>query len=97
MKKNIFKFMLILGIGILSQFGAKAQWVREHPRHDEVEVRGARPSGRHFWHEGEWGWRGGAYVWLPGFWEIPPHGSIWVRGHWRNGPNGSRWVPGHWR
>ncbi len=97
MKKNLIKLMLIFGIGILTQFSAKAQFVRERPRHDVIEVRPARPSPHHYWREGEWEWRGGAYVWAPGLWIESPGGTVWVRGHWRRHHEGYRWVPGHWR
>jgi len=98
MKNQILKLTFILGIGLLSSFGAKAQWIRERPReHTEIEVRPARPSPRHYWRDGEWEWRGGAYVWAPGLWIESPRGGVWVRGHWRNGRGGYRWVPGHWR
>jgi hypothetical protein len=89
--------MLVAAIGILTQFGAKAQYVRERPRHDVVEVRPGQPTPRHLWREGEWEWRGGAYVWVPGQWIVPPHGHMWIAGHWRRGRGGWVWVGGHWR
>ena len=97
MKNQFLKLIFAIAIALSVQTGAKAQEVRERPRHDIVEPRTVRPSERHFWREGEGEWRAGAYVWVPGMWVIPPHGNFWIRGHWRRTHRGWVWVPGHWR
>lgn len=55
-----------------------------------------RPSARHVWVGGHWGWHD-RWVWAPGRWVIPPQpAAVWVPGHWDETPEGFVWEPGHW-
>src|ERR1700735_214768 len=98
MRNWILKLTFIGLLGFLGSFSAQAQVVRERPNHDmRREVRPARPSGRHYWREGEWGWNNGAYTWVGGAWVQPEHGTRWRKGHWGHERGGYRWHNGGWR
>jgi hypothetical protein len=46
------------------------------------EVRGSRPSNRHSWISGYWGWRPGFrdWFWYDGYWALPPYeGHVYVQ------------------
>src|SRR6185369_3995170 len=49
---------------------APAFRLRIAPPAPRVEVRVARPSPRHVWINGYWGWEGGRHVWFPGRWDL---------------------------
>jgi len=51
---------------------------------------GVRPSPRHVWVPGYWGYHGGARVWIGGAWLLPQTSWIWVAPHWQW--NGYQWL-----
>jgi hypothetical protein len=67
---------------------------RVHP-YSAVGI-GVRPSPRHVWVPGYWGWRGGARVWVGGAWLLPQTNWGWIAPHWQW--NGVTWVwaQGYW-
>src|SRR3954467_3391946 len=65
--------------------------VRIAPPAPRVEVVPARPSRRHVWVRGYWGWDGYHHVWVPGHYVAARHGYTYVEPRWR--PAGR----GHWR
>jgi hypothetical protein len=57
-----------------------------------------RPSPRHVWIDGYWGWRVGHHVWIGGHWELPPRERVeWVGPRWERHSNGYVLVEGFWR
>lgn len=57
-----------------------------------------RPSPRHVWIDGYWGWRAGRHVWIGGHWELPPRERVeWVEPRWERRSNGFVLVEGFWR
>ncbi len=61
---------------------------RVHP-YSAVGI-GVRPSPRHVWVPGYWGWRGGARVWIGGAWLLPQTNWVWIAPHWQW--DGATWV-----
>jgi len=65
------------------------------PRQEVVLV---RPSPRHVWIAGYWGWRGGRHEWIAGRWELPPRGrSVWVQPRWERRNGNYVFIEGFWR
>lgn len=57
-----------------------------------------RPSPRHVWISGYWGWRAGRHVWMGGHWDLPPRERVeWVEPRWERRSNGYVLVEGLWR
>jgi hypothetical protein len=57
-----------------------------------------RPSPRHVWIDGYWGWRAGRHVWVSGHWEMPPRDRVvWEQPRWEHRSNGYVLVEGFWR
>ena len=72
--------------------------VKKAPPALRKEVRPHRPSRRHVWVAGHWGWHRGRHVWVKGHWAKPPHRrAVWVPAHWRRHADGWVFVAGHWR
>jgi hypothetical protein len=57
-----------------------------------------RPSPRHVWIDGYWGWRAGRHVWIGGHWDLPPRERVvWEQPRWERRSNGYVLVEGFWR
>jgi len=66
------------------------------PLRREVVV--VRPSPRHVWVPGYWGWRGGRHVWIDGRWMLPPRGrAVWVAPRWEHRHGNYVFIEGFWR
>jgi hypothetical protein len=62
------------------------------------EVVYARPSPRHVWVPGYWGWSHGRYVWIAGHYTLPPRGrDRWVEPRWERRGGNYLFIEGHWR
>lgn len=62
-----------------------------------VEVRGVRPSPRHVWRSGYWGWRNGAHYWVAGGSILPPVvGEVWVPAGWSSVGGEWEFHDGYW-
>lgn len=90
-----------LAVGIAGTSGpARAQEVEveiaRQPPAPRVEVVPVRPSPRHFWIPGYWGWNGTAHYWLPGRYELMRPGWGWSEAHWVEVGNRYHFYPGHW-
>jgi hypothetical protein len=99
MKKNLFRFLLLLVVVLGGSLYASAQvYVRTRPV-APVEVRTAQPSHDHVWIGEEWEPNGKEYRYSGGHWALPPHpGYRWKKGHWsHHGSDGEIWVAGSWR
>ena len=63
------------------------------PPAPRVEVMPRRPSPRHLWIRGYWGWDGAHHVWVPGHYVLARRGYIYVEPRWEAAGRG-HW---HWR
>ncbi len=61
---------------------------RAHP-YSSVGI-GVRPTPRHVWVPGYWGYRGGVRVWIGGAWLLPQTNWVWIAPHWQW--DGASWV-----
>jgi hypothetical protein len=52
------------------------------PPPPQIEVIPVRPSPRHFWVHGYWGWTGAVHYWVPGRYEVVRPGWGWSEAHW---------------
>jgi hypothetical protein len=74
--------------------------IREGPPAPRREVMREhdRPSPRHMWIAGYWGWREGKHVWMAGHWEMPPHEhAVWEAPRWEQRNGGFVFIEGRWR
>ncbi len=96
-RSHVVKWLLIaatVGACLLASTTAPAETyveVRIAPPVARVEVVPTRPSPRHVWVRGYWGWDGYHHLWVPGHYVVARHGYTYVEPHWR--PAGR----GHWR
>ena len=68
------------------------------PPREEIIIERERPSPRHVWINGYWGWREGRQAWVGGHWELPPREHVvWVEPRWDHRANGYVFVAGSWR
>ena len=68
------------------------------PLRREIIVESTRPSAKHVWIAGYWGWRNGRHEWIKGRWELPPRvGAVWVAPRWEQRGEGYVFVEGVWR
>ena len=71
------------------------QFAPPPPRREVVVV---RPSPRHVWIAGYWGWQGGRHVWVNGRWELPPRNrTAWVQPRWDHRNGNYVFIEGFWR
>jgi hypothetical protein len=89
---------VLAGAVICGERSAAAQVVEVTPPAVRVEVLPPRPSFRHEWIPGYWGWRPGAgHVWIGGRWDVQRPGWVWGRAHWAHEGRRWRFEPGRWR
>ena len=67
---------------------------RAHP-YSSVGI-GVRPTPRHVWVPGYWGWRGGVQVWIGGAWLLPQTNWAWIAPHWQWTGYNWVWAQGYW-
>jgi hypothetical protein len=68
------------------------------PPRREVMREHDRPSSRHVWIAGYWGWHEGKHVWMGGHWELPPREhAVWEAPRWESRNGGFVFVEGRWR
>ncbi len=70
--------------------------VRVAPPATRVEVVPARPSPRHFWVHGYWGWNGHAHYWTPGRYEVARPGYAYREPRWERVHDHYRFHEGGW-
>ncbi len=62
------------------------------------EVVYARPSPRHVWVPGYWGWSHGRHVWMAGHYTLPPRGhNRWEEPRWERRGGSYIFIEGRWR
>jgi hypothetical protein len=66
---------------------------RAHP-YNSVGI-GVRPTPRHVWVPGYWGYRGGTRVWIGGAWLLPQTNWVWIAPHWQWNGYSWVWAPGY--
>ena len=72
--------------------------VEAAPPPPQTEVIIERPSPRHIWIAGVWGWREGRHVWMQGHWELPPREHVvWEASHWDRRDGRYVFIAGRWR
>jgi len=71
--------------------------VRIAPPAARVEVVPVRPSPRHIWIRGYWGWDGYHHVWVPGHYVLARRGYFYRAPRWEGAARGHwRWHRGGW-
>jgi len=67
------------------------------PPPPRVEVVPRRPSSRHMWIRGYWGWDGHRHVWTPGHYVLARRGYMYREPRWEGAGHGHwRWHRGGW-
>lgn len=88
---------LLGGVARAADIGVNIS-IREGPPPPRHEVIVPRPSPRHVWVAGYWGWRHGHHEWIAGHWEIPPRGRrVWVEPRWERRGDHYVFIEGRWR
>ncbi|HXK20487.1 MAG TPA: hypothetical protein VNG33_21905 [Polyangiaceae bacterium] len=71
--------------------------VQTAPPVTRVEVVPVRPSPRHVWIRGYWGWDGYHHLWVPGHYVLARRGYVYVEPRWEAAGRGHwHWHRGGW-
>jgi hypothetical protein len=98
MKKLLSIAIFALAVTASEAMAQGGVFVRFGPPPPPRVVVAARPSHRHVWVPGFYGYRRDRYYWNDGYWSIPPRGyRTYVPGYWQPRRGGYVWVGGYWR